>query len=233
MLMIFDLDGTILSINSFRPWALFLLKARFDHLGVARRCAVSARAFSVLTARKLGLINHDACKWRLQNLWQEATAGDGGRAAHRLSLELMSFVRPEIREPLSWISDARVAAVMATAAAGDYAEHFGKMLGFSHILATPAGRTREAPENVGERKLQTVTDLIFEHKWGARPRVLFTDHEDDLPLIGICDTVFWFGSEAQRQRVKAVLPGAKLHLPESQLRSHVQSQVLCKVVSCS
>lgn len=232
--MIFDLDGTILSINSFRLWSLFMLRARFDHLGLVRRGGVSVRAFHILAARKLGFMSHDSCKWRLQRLWQEATAGDGGRSADRLCRELMAFVRPEIRGHLSWIAaDGRVTAVMATAAAGDYAECLGKMLGFSHVLATPAGRACGAPENAGECKLKAVNDLIFARKWDSRPRVLFTDHVDDLPLIGICEDVFWFGSEAQRRRVMHAMPNVKLHLPESYLRSPVPSDVLRKVVSCS
>lgn len=209
--MIFDLDGTILSINSFRPWALFMLKARFTHLGTMQRLCVSVRALAILAARKLRVLDHDSCKWRLQRLWKRATAGDGGRTAEDFSRELMAYVRPEMREVLSWVAAGRVEAVMATAAAGDYAQHLGKMLGFSHVLATPQDRPPGIPENAGKHKLEAVTKLIIDRGWGARQRVLFTDHVDDLPLIGICENVFWFGSDHHGRRVADAAPNVKLH----------------------
>ena len=48
--------------------------------------------------------------------------------------------------------------------------------------------------------------LLEQRGWQDRPRVLFTDHEDDLPLIGVCDDVHWFGSERGRQMVAYALP---------------------------
>lgn len=209
MLMIFDLDGTILSINSFRPWALYMVKARFPHLTAFQRLSVSTRAAATLAARKVGLMSHDACKWRLQRLWQEATEGDGGRSAVALSRELMTFVRPEMHDVLSLVSAGRVEAVMATAAAGEYAYCLGRMLGFSNVVATPAGRSPGEPENVGRRKREAVAKLIAERRWERHARILFTDHVDDMPLIELCENVFWFGSETHRRYVSHAIPGVR------------------------
>jgi phosphoserine phosphatase len=60
--------------------------------------------------------------------------------------------------------------------------------------------------NVGDRKCETVLRFLASRGWQHRRRVLFTDHEDDLPLIGVCDDVLWFGSERGRRAVSYALP---------------------------
>ena len=67
------------------------------------------------------------------------------------------------------------------------------------------------PSNVGERKRQAVLDFITSRGWQNRPRILFTDHEDDLPLIRICDMVYWFGTESARAAVQRMVPETRLH----------------------
>ena len=47
--------------------------------------------------------------------------------------------------------------------------------------------------------------------WQDEPRILFTDHEDDLPLIRVCQTVYWFGSETARTAIQRMVPEIRLH----------------------
>ena len=42
-------------------------------------------------------------------------------------------------------------------------------------------------------KRDRVLALLRQLDWFTRPRILFTDHLDDLPLMRECDAVFWFG----------------------------------------
>ena len=209
-MLILDLDGTVLSVNSFRRWVLYLMRARFPHLGAAHRLAIACATVSALSARKLRLTGHEALKWRLQKLWQAATDGDGGSSERVLVEDLTAFVRPELAGVLKAVAAGEVDAVLATAAAGDYAYGFGKSLGFTHILATDPMRAVTEPSNVGERKRQAVLDFITSRGWQDRPRILFTDHEDDLPLIRICETVYWFGSDRERAAVQRMAPGIRI-----------------------
>jgi phosphoserine phosphatase len=206
-LVILDLDGTILSINSFRHWALFLMRGQFPHLGPARRLRIALSAIAAMTLRKTGLMDHWTLKRRLQCLWQDATAGDGGASARRLVQHLKAFVRPELSSVLKDIAAGKYDAIMATAAAADYAEALGKTLGFQHVLATPAQRTGDMPDNIGEQKRLSVLDAIRRQGWTDRPRVLFTDHRDDLPLCGVCQTVYWFGSADEMAEAVRATPG--------------------------
>jgi phosphoserine phosphatase len=210
-MLILDLDGTILSVNSFRRWVLYLIRARFPHLGAANRLRVACATLTALSARKMRLTGHEALKWRLQQLWQAATDGDGGLSERDLVEELMGFVRPELVPVLNAVAAGEVEAVLATAAAGDYAYGLGKSLGFTHILATHPTRAVGEPSNVGERKRQAVLDFIANRGWQDRPRILFTDHEDDLPLIRVCQTVYWFGSDSERVAIQRSVPGIRVH----------------------
>lgn len=209
--LILDLDGTILSVNSFHRWVFYLMRARFPHLGVGGRLRVACATIKALSERKMRLTRHETLKWRLQRLWQTASAGDGGQSERGLVDELMSFVRPELMPLLTAVARGEVEAVLATAAAGDYAYGLGRSLGFTHILATHPMRAATDPSNVGERKRQAVLDFIASQGWEDRPRILFTDHEDDLPLIRICDTVYWFGTERAGAAVQRLVPGIRLH----------------------
>ena len=205
-MLILDLDGTILSVNSFRRWVLCLMHARFPHLAPTERLAVACATLRALSERKMRLTGHEALKWRLQKLWQAATDGDGGASEGAFVDELMGFVRPELVPVLNAVASGRVDAVLATAAVGDYAYGLGKALGFSHVLATNPQRAATEPSNVGERKRQAVLDFIAGRGWQDRPRILFTDHEDDLPLMRVCRTVYWFGSDRERSAIQRIAP---------------------------
>jgi hypothetical protein len=209
-MLILDLDGTILSVNSFRRWVLHLMRARFPHLGPAQRVGIACATVIALSRRKMRLGGHEALKWRLQKLWQAATDGDGGLSERGFVEELTGFVRPELLPVLKAVAAGEVDAVLATAAAGDYAYGLGQSLGFTHILATDPMRAASEPSNVGERKRQAVLDFIASRGWQDRPRILFTDHKDDLPLIRVCQTVYWFGSDRERSAIQRMVPEIRI-----------------------
>lgn len=203
---IFDLDGTILRTNSFRLWVMYLLRARLPHLARRDRLRVAATAAQSLFARKLGLIDHETLKWRLQKLWQAVTGGDGGYAEQDFVRQLSRFVRPEMQEILHAVADEKIDAVMSTAAVADYADSFGRSLGFRHILATASEREKGEPSNVGLHKRDAVLNFLRDRGWDDRVRIFFTDHREDLPLIRLCQIVYWFGEDTERIAIARSLP---------------------------
>jgi phosphoserine phosphatase len=203
---ILDLDGTILSTNSFPHWVLYLMRAPFPRTGMARRLSISGAAAAMLMQRKLKLTGHERFKWRLQKLWQTATDGDGGAGARAFVDQMVDYVRPDLSPVLSAVAGGKIDAVLATAAPADYARLLGSAVGFAHVLATPSMRAADEASNVGNQKCQAVLRFLASRGWQHRRRVLFTDHQDDLPLIGVCDEVHWFGSDKEREMISYMLP---------------------------
>lgn len=214
--LIVDLDGTVLGINSHPRWARRLARGSFPHLSRSRRMALAARATVVLAARKLRLIRHDQAKGRLQLLWQAATHDDCGDSEASLCRELLTFVRPEFQPILAAVRSGSVDAVLATAAAADYAQGFGRALGFTHIIASQLLPRPRTAGSSGERKLRSVMELLAARGWQHRPRILFTDHPDDLPLMSICPTIFWFGTDAHRRACQWLVPGGAIYSPRDE-----------------
>ena len=180
--VVFDLDGTILRVNSFPRWVLFLIAGRVPRLGPHRRALLSLRTVSLLLRRKLAGASHEDFLWRLQGVWRSACARPDA-PAERFETKLLRLVRPNMASVLELVATERIDAVLATAAAEDYAVGLGRRLGFRHVLATASNRRHGEPANAGARKREQVLALLDACGWRRRPLILFTDHLDDLPLM--------------------------------------------------
>jgi phosphoserine phosphatase len=200
--LIFDLDGTILRSNSFPLWVVFLLIGRISGLGLQRRASLSMSTMRLLLSRKFGRLNHDELQRRLQ-LALKAAIGDCSLAAmHRFQASLSRRVRANLGSLLRLMVERQIDAVLATAAAAEYAEPLGRQLGFRHVLATRPDRIVGELANAGHLKRQRVADFLRDAGWHDRSLVLFTDHQDDLPLIRDSNVVYWFGSADMLARVR-------------------------------
>ena len=194
--LVFDLDETILAVNSFPLWVRFLVAGSVPGLGWRRRTALSLRVQSLALRRKFGLIDHDALLRHLQLVWRHATGPDGETMASGFQASLLQQVRPSLKPLLSIVASGQVDAVLATAAASDYAAGLAQRLGFRYALTTSPDTGAITPRNSGTRKRDRVHALLHRFGWHTRPLILFTDHIDDLPLMRASDTVCWFGSDA-------------------------------------
>lgn len=213
--MICDLDSTVLSVNSFRPWVRYLIFGHFGELKVAERLEVALSTLIILAERKLLNKDHAVMKGKLQQLWRKATAKDpAGLAQEWLLSDLAATVRPNLSGLLSRAATDKQPILLATAAAGEYAEPLGQKIGFRHLLTTPLLDKGDVAKlhNFGPVKRDRVLAYLQEKGWDTLPRVFLTDHIEDLPLIEVCDKILWFGNETQRQLAQTKAPG-KLFVP--------------------
>jgi phosphoserine phosphatase len=208
ILLIVDLDNTLLSVNSFTCWARYMLAGTFNGMDSKERLALSYNAMVALAKRKFLHERHAITKRRLQQLWTEALSKDDEQyALDRFTSQLAQSVRPHLIPLLNALADGNFTAILATAAAAEYAIPLGKTLGFSHIIASPAYKDFSIAENSGTQKRDNVLAYITAQGWQHRKRIFFTDHEEDLPLILESAMTFWFGS-------KSALASLRTHIAE-------------------
>jgi len=207
--LICDLDGTILRRNSFPFWIIYLIFGPLPELEFPARAKLSFRTQRLLLRRKLGRIDHERLMCGVQYAWHAAAGGDqgGDQTARRIPAMLRRLVRPSLEPLLDQVAMGEVDAVLATAAAGEYAIELGRQLGFRHILATPCRLASDEKLNSGPRKFLRVAQFLDSQGWHERPRVLLTDHIDDLPLMRHCDAVGWFGSMAAMTHARELTAG--------------------------
>ena len=200
--LIFDLDGTILSVNSFQHWVLHLARGSFG-LNPATRGLVAWQAVTAMMLRKVLKHDHPTTKRRLQRIWSDAIARESMPTAETALVEtLLRKVRPNLAMVLDRVGMADRPAILATAAVADYATALGKSLGFTHILSTPQHAEDAWRENLGTVKRDRVLGYLGAHGWLSSRRIFFTDHYDDLPLIKAADLVLWFGSDEGLEAVR-------------------------------
>jgi phosphoserine phosphatase len=202
--LIFDLDGTILRTNSFPLWVVYLAIGRIPELELRQRVSLSMQTMRLLLSRKIGQLGHDELQRRLQLVWQAAIAGGRLPMTNRYEDRLLRRVRPNLGALLHLMVERQFDAVLATAAAADYAEPLGRRLGFEHVLATRTDRIAGEPANAGASKRRSVGDFLRQAGWCERSLILFTDHLDDLPLSLDCDVVCWFGSAGRLAKARAM-----------------------------
>lgn len=228
--LIFDLDGTILSFNSFRIWVRHLLYGRFGGLSLPQRVLLSLRTARALLARKVLRWDHERTKRCVQRLWTDALARDREQKALRLLLQsITKAVRPNFASLLSLVSQGEADAVLATAAAGEYAYAIAEQLGFRHVIATSRWEEGVWRDNSGKEKRDRTLAYLSQHSWGDRKRVFFTDHRSDLPLIRACHLVLWFGRDAELDTVRSAAPDTNI-LACTGLSD---AQVLALVLDCT
>ena len=77
-----------------------------------------------------------------------------GNVAERVPTLLRRRVRPAFEPLLQQIAAGEIDAVLATAAAGEYALPLGRQLGFRHVLATPCRLPPDGALNHREEDMQ-------------------------------------------------------------------------------
>ena len=200
--LVFDLDGTVLRLNSFPVWVAFLALGGARGLPIGQQLKVTAQAVRSVILRKLRRIDHPILMRRMQELWQFATAGDNSAAAQRLAKLLMRTTRRNLEPAIKLVSEGALDGILATAAAEDYAVALSQRLGMENVLATRGSRPMDEPENTGVHKRDRLLAWLNARGWSGRPLIFFNDHLADLPLMRECSIVCWVGSRRALQQAQ-------------------------------
>jgi len=176
--LVVDLDGTLIKVNSFHKWFFFLAKkltreVRFYKL-------ISLFYATVLRAMKL----HTHSQWK--------------RNVMLISSDLeekcfLSFSENLIKERNNiepYIRGEFGLRILATAAPEFYSKHVASLFGFDVCLATGSPITEvNWKENIRAEKRFKVQDYLKSQNYSGNIDTLITDHKDDLPLMRISENV--------------------------------------------
>lgn len=210
-ILILDLDETILSVNSFRYWVLHLLFGRIYGLTNFKRINFSAKVSATIINNKIFRKGHALLRNNLQGLLKKEKIKN---EVFLLGFQemLQCKIRPCFITMLTEIGEGKRDAVLATAAAEEYAVNFGQKLGFKHIVATVhfAEDNNINLLNDGIEKCNHTTKLLRELSWSERPKVLMTDNITDLPLMELCQKTLWFGDENEMKTIKNKIANVRI-----------------------
>lgn len=176
--LIVDLDGTLISRNSFTLFVKWLGRAFVSR----RRYKALMQLCRYVAERKMRLISHARCKQLIIDLVQRNLSETEMDA---FGESLSAYLRPLVMDIITEARREGRVCVLATAAPGIYAKAFGRKVGMDCCIATSGGEK----ECKGDEKLRRINDLLRER--GLKLWGVITDHHDDLPLMRVAGIKRW------------------------------------------
>ena len=178
-----DLDGTLLSTNTFRDYLSYCGSAALHNFqfGIC---------FSILwwvTLRKLRFVSHSRMKQALLDR-TAAFMTQKSRLDHFVEKE-MTYLNVQVQQIMEPYRNRGHLLVLATAAPAFYAHPIAEFLNLDLCCGTllPSEVViGQWQENVGQQKVEALKRMLQVHK--AELDVVITDHSDDLPLLNFNTT---------------------------------------------
>jgi phosphoserine phosphatase len=206
-----DLDGTLVSVNTFHHWIAHILVRGLSGIPLHKRTAARTTVLALCVRRALGVISHDDFKRGIQLAWAAAVSDTGptweqeeiGRFVHRIR----SYIDPRVWSLLMDFRAQGAITLLTTAAPAEYAECLGRELGFTTSVPTPRALDSTWSNNAKHAKLSR-SRLALERLSATGQMAVLTDHIDDLPLMQAADIVFLVGSIGKRRDELAIVLGA-------------------------
>jgi len=189
--VVVDLDGTLLSTNTFHKWMIFLLKKTLKY-NFIDGLKIIFFSFKRIFKR----ITHKQLKFEILKISEQSYYSD---SIHTFVEELAIYIN---RKVLDHMETEDVISILATAAPEIYAETIAEKYHFTYCIATPKISQSEWYENIKEEKKKSLKKLL--NKIGEREiDIVLSDHYDDIPIMNMANTVYLVnGSFETKQKLK-------------------------------
>lgn len=178
--IIVDLDGTLLTRNSFKEYLKFAAWQSLRRL----RIDIIPRVAAWIAVRKLRLITHSQLKQRLLRVTEPIMGHD---ELHKFANRLARYINPSVCRMCRQQRQAGKAVILATAAPASYASLIAQGVSLDGCIATPPSDTQDWRETVREEKRDQVLALLRRNKLSLHG--IITDHHDDLPLMRVSENI--------------------------------------------
>lgn len=180
--VVVDLDQTLLSVNTFKHYILFVAK---EALRVSRFDIVILLAWWVIL-RKIRGITHEVMKLHILKCSEQFMN------LSRLELfvnEIIVFLNNNVYDSIEKYRLYGYYICLSSAAPISYVSLIAKHFSFDGYLGTlmpSKAESMEWKENVKDEKCKNTLTYLREHD--AEIDILITDHYDDLPLLKVPKT---------------------------------------------
>ena len=179
-LLIIDLDGTFVSVNTFHIWMKFLFLEELKQFHLTSVIKILSIIFLRLTKN----ITHRQMKFRILKLSEKNISK---QQINTFVDTLDVYVNQTI---LTKLQDVSTRTLLATAAPLLYAQAIKEKYHFDDVIATEYTHVDKWTENIKEEKKNTYLKLLHDKAIDPKKVILYSDHHDDLPLMKISDFTY-------------------------------------------
>lgn len=173
--VVVDLDGTLLSTNTFKDYVLFVAKESV----AALRVDVTIGVAFFVALRLMRVVSHSTMKYYLLKVTVRFMGAD---RLSRLAEMLLLKANQDVTALCEDYRRQGCYVLLATAAPESYAGILSSRMGMDGCCATPMPRHGlQWKENVREQKREAVLQHL--EPANASIAVVITDHHDDIPLM--------------------------------------------------
>ncbi len=192
-LLVIDLDGTFVSVNTFHKWMKFLFVEELKKFHIISIFKI----LKTVLQRATKSITHAQMKFTILQLSEKQVTQS---QVESFVDSLEQYIHQDILKQLNHHANI---SVLATAAPLLYAKSIQEKYMFSHVIATNNTSHMPWEENLRDVKKKNLLLLMKEHNISDYPTTIYTDHHDDLPLIVFSDIVYIVNpSETTLQKLK-------------------------------
>lgn len=202
--VVVDLDGTLLTVNTFHRYIAFMSRVAFG----SSYFDVLAKIALAVAARGMRLIPHAEMK-RMVLGATVRHASDG--LMDGFTAQLRRYADSRVLTLIEKCRGESDCLVLATAAPDVYARRIAGMYGFDACIATPSDTSGQWRELSGVAKRDAVCRWLEENS--LKLATVITDHADDLPLMACNATganILVSPGEATVRRVEAAGVGFEI-----------------------
>ena len=171
--LVIDLDGTLMSVNTFHYYIKFICYSYLKLLKLKSLFLI----LGVVVLRVFKIVSHSVMKFEILKIVETTDSLDH----ESFVVNLLKFLNP-ILEIKQGDFDLKI---LATAAPENYSKIIAEKLDFDYCIAT---NSKDKLENIRENKLHNVKCLLKKIN-KTHVDLFISDHIDDLPLFNYSKSI--------------------------------------------
>lgn len=176
-IIVVDLDGTLLSTNTFHKWIIFLFRKSL-YINPFH----SIQILFILAQRLLKQITHKEMKYKILKISQKENY------TYYIASFIESLNKYLNQDVLSHVQEENSLTILATAAPALYANAIASKYNIDYCSATPSIFSNIWYENIKEKKKENLQELL-DHLNLKDIAIVISDHHDDLWIMEMATRV--------------------------------------------